>query len=225
MRTRIELATARGRSDTLLVLLPPALASIDDFYTQGFVEAVRQRQLSMDLLLADISGQQVLDRTVVVDLHEHVVKPAWSNGYRTIWLTGISLGAFSALHYAARHADLLAGLYLLSPYPGTGDVLNEICAAGGVARWNVQRTTHVDDPTNERAWWHWLAEQADLGAWTTKVHFGSGSDDRFLRGQTLISDLLPQDCIHRIPGAHQWTTWKHLWEDWLDHGPMQSPPR
>jgi pimeloyl-ACP methyl ester carboxylesterase len=221
VRLHTELHAAPARSDTLLVLLPPALANIDDFYTQGFVDAVRQRQLPVDLLLADTSGQQVLDKTVVADLHTLVVQPARERGYRAIWLVGISLGAFSALHYAAHHANLLSGLYLLSPYPGTGDVLDEIRAAGGAGPWSQQQHTCVD----ERAWWHWLAQQSTHGAWPTAVYFGTGSNDRFQRGQVLMSDLLPPDRVFTLPGAHQWVTWKALWEHWLDHGPIQSPQR
>lgn len=225
MRLHTELAAGPARSDTLLVLLPPALASIDDFYSQGFVDALRQRKLPVDLLLADTSGQQVLDETVVTDLHGLVVQPAWDSGYRAIWLAGISLGAFSALHYAARHADLLAGLYLLSPYPGTGDVLDEIRAAGGAGPWSQQQPIGIDTRTDERAWWHWLAQQSAHGTWPTAVYFGTGNNDRFQRGQVLISDLLPPKRVCRLPGTHQWATWKTLWEDWLDHGPLQSPPR
>jgi pimeloyl-ACP methyl ester carboxylesterase len=119
MRTRTELHAAPQRSGTLLVLLPPSLSSIDDFYSQGFVDAVRQRHLPVDLLLADVTAQHVIDGTVVAALHTGVLQPARANGYRSVWLAGISMGAFSALYYAAHHADHLAGLYLLAPYPGT----------------------------------------------------------------------------------------------------------
>lgn len=216
MRTRTELHTAAKRSETLLVLLPPSLSSIDDFYDHGFVNAVRQRHLPVDLLLADVTAQHVLDSTVVSALHTEVVQPAQADGYRSIWLAGISMGAFSALHYVAHHADHLAGVYLLAPYPGTGDVLAEIRAAGGAAVWCQHQTSTVD----ERIWWQWLGRKSLKSEWTTQVYFGTGSTDRFMNGQRLLSDLLPDDRIHVIPGSHQWPTWKALWEDWLDHGPL-----
>jgi hypothetical protein len=222
VRLRTELASAPTRSDTLLVLLPPALASIDDFYTQGFVDAVRLRLLPVDLLLADTCGQQVLDKTVVSALHNQVILPAQGHGYCSIWLVGISLGAFSALHYAAKHANhpanSLKGFCLLSPYPGTNDVLAEIRAAGGAVAWSQGQPSRED----ERDWWHWLAQQSTSAKWSTAVYLGTGSHDRFLRGQALISDLLPKDRIYQLPGAHDWTTWKTLWENWLDHGPMRG---
>lgn len=223
MRTRTELHTAAQRSETLLVLLPPSLSSIDDFYEQGFVDAVRQRQLPVDLLLADTTAQHVLDNTVAAMLYTEVLQPARAEGYRAIWLAGISIGGFSALHCAAQHANHLAGLYLMAPYPGTADVLAEIRAAGGAAAWCQQQRSTLD----ERTWWQWLGQQSLKPEWSTPVYFGTGDTDRFLNGQRLLAELLPEGHIHQIPGGHQWPTWKTLWDDWLDHGPLartESPP-
>jgi hypothetical protein len=52
------------------------------------------------------------------------------------------------------------------------------------------------------------------------VYFGTGNSDRFLVGQGLLSDLLPEDRVRALPGRHDWATWKALWDDWLDHGPL-----
>lgn len=222
MRTRTELHSADQRSDTLLVLLPPSLSSIDDFYNQGFVDAVRQRKLPVDLMLADIAAQHVIDNTVASTLYTGVLQPARDEGYSAIWLAGISIGGFSALYCAARHADLLAGLYLIAPYPGTGDVLAEIRAAGGGAAWCQQQTSVLD----ERIWWQWLGHEALKPERTTPVYLGTGLDDRFLSGQRLLADMLPDSHSHLVSGGHQWATWKALWDDWLDHGPLglRMPP-
>lgn len=222
MHCRTDLHRADQPSDTLLVLLPPALSSIDDFDEQGFVAAVRQRQLPVDLLLADATAQQVIDHSVVSALHGEVIQPALAKGYRNIWLAGISMGAFSALYYAAQHADQITGLCLIAPYPGTADVLAEIRAAGGVIPW-CQNPPHTQD---ERAWWQWLGQESLKGEWRTPVYVGTGNADRFLSGQKMLSDVLPEDHVRVLPGQHQWPTWQALWADWLDHGPLagKTPP-
>lgn len=217
MRTWTDLHTPGGRSDTLLVMLPPSLSRIEDFLDHGLVDAVRHRQLPVDLLLADVTAQHVVDRSVVEQLHTQVVLPARAQGYHHLWMAGISMGAFSALQYAAEHAGELAGLYLLAPYPGTGDVLGEIRAAGGAAAWHQRQPGALAD---ERQWWHWLCQASRLGQWPTPVYFGTGSEDRFLSGQTLLADLLPPARIHTRSGRHDWPTWKALWTDWLDQGPL-----
>ena len=218
MRVRTELHTTAQRSTTLLVLLPPAFSSIDDFYQHGFVDAVRLRQLPVDLLLANMTEHHVLNNTAVSTLTTQVLQPARANGYRAIWLVGISMGGFTALHCAALHADHLAGLYLIAPYPGTSDVLAEIRAAGGAASWCLQQTSIQ----NDRAWWQWLGQESLKKESTTPVYFGTGTSDRFLTGQRLLAELLPVNHITMVPGGHEWPTWKALWANWLDHGPLRG---
>ena len=220
MRTRTDFHAPSGRSTTLLVLLPPSLSSIEDLQHHGLVAAVRQRRLPVDVLLADVTAQHVLDGTAVAQLHNRVLLPAQAQGYHQVWLAGISLGAFCALQLAAEHADQLAGLCLLAPYPGTGDVLAEIRKAGGAAAWHQCQPANTAD---ERRWWHWLCQESQQARWSTPVYLGTGHDDRFLRGQRLLADLLPPQRTRTLAGHHHWPTWKALWEDWLDHGPLRDP--
>lgn len=217
MRILTDLFDSAIRAETLLVLLPPAGARIEDFYTHGFIDAVRRRHIPADLMLAETTYQHVMGKTTAAALHEHVVQPARSAGYRQIWLAGISLGAFNALHYASKHAAHLAGIHLIAPYPGTGDILAEIVTAGGPAEWARNPPANQED---ERAWWYWLCREAVAEKWGTPVYLGTGSEDRFLRGQNLLADLLPGGHVSILPGTHAWPTWQTLWCDWLDHGPL-----
>lgn len=217
MQVLVDKFMGAGRCETLLVLLPPAQAQLADFQTHGFVAAVRERALAVDLLLADVNHQHVMSNTTASSLHEQVVRPALADGYRHIWLAGISLGAFNALHYAAVHARHLAGIALIAPYPGTGDVLAEINAAGGPEAWaRMPASAHND----ERAWWRWLGQAALAGQWTTPVYLGTGDTDRFLRGQRMMAQCLPEARVRYLPGGHDWPTWKTLWQAWLNDGPL-----
>ncbi len=206
-------------TDTLLVLLPPAEARVIDFYTHGFVADVRQAGIPVDLVLAEVTTQHVMAKTVVSALREYVVRPAQVSGYREIWFAGISLGAFSALHYAAEHASHLAGIHLMAPYPGTGDILAEITDAGGPAAW---ARTRLSEQGDERVWWRWLCREAMAGQWQTPVFLSTGSEDRFLNGQRMLADLLPSERVRYVSGTHAWPIWKRLWQSWLDTGPLAS---
>ncbi len=217
MQVIVDKFIGTGRGETLLVLLPPAQAQLADFQTHGFVAAVRERALAVDLVLADVNHQHVMSNTTASTLHEQVLRPALAKGYRRIWLAGISLGAFNALHYAAVHARHLAGIALIAPYPGTGDVLAEINAAGGPEAWaRGPAVAHTD----ERAWWRWLGQQAIARQWSTPVYLGTGDVDRFLRGQRMMAQLLPAAQVRYLPGGHDWPTWKALWQAWLNDGPL-----
>ena len=87
-----EPADPARRAETLLVLLPGAYDTPQDFERQGFVSAVRDRQLPVVLLLLDAhtgyyTSQQIVDRL----LHE-VVQPARAPGHTRIWQVGIATG-------------------------------------------------------------------------------------------------------------------------------------
>lgn len=219
MRILNDLFDSRNRQETLLVLLPPAESKIEDFFAQGFVAAVRFRKIQVDIVLAEVTHQHVMSKTTISALHEHVMQPALTSGYQKIWFAGISLGAFNALHYASEYAEHLAGIYLISPYPGTNDVLKEITGAGGASEWTGSWSANRKD---ERAWWHWIAQESAKGEWATQVYFGTGDEDRFLHGQYMLSELLPNKNVRTTPGSHSWPTWIALWVDWLELAPIPS---
>lgn len=199
-------------SRRLLVLLPPAYATPQDYLDQGFAAELRQRGIDADLWLPALDPAHVMAGTVVAALDAHVLAPARAAGYREIWLAGISLGAFNALLYAAERERELAGLCLIAPYPGTGDVLAEIRAAGGVQAWAASPAAALG---HERSFWRWLAHRPGLPLW-----FGCGTEDRFFRNQRLMAESFPADAVHLQTGGHDWPTWLALWRHWLDDGPL-----
>jgi len=216
MRTLLDRAPGAAQPSTLLVLLPPAKAGCDDLVAQGFVADVRARQLPVDVLLAEVSFEQVMAKTVASALHMHALGAV--QGYTQIWLAGISIGAFNALHYAAVHGDRLAGLMLVAPYAGTSDILREIEDAGGPQAWAQLPGRSTAD---ERIWWDWLCREAARPA-GKPVHVGLGSNDRFIAGQRVLAGVVPATHVDEIPGEHAWPVWRQLWQRWLDKGVLQA---
>ncbi|MBS1207760.1 MAG: hypothetical protein H6R19_158 [Proteobacteria bacterium] len=205
-----------SRPDTLLVLLPGAHTELEDFARHGFIEAVRSRDIEADILVADLNYTHVMARTVASTLHERVILPARQAGYRDIWLAGISLGGLNALLYAAEHAAGLAGIHLLAPYPGTADIVAEIRTAGGPHAWAQTPAAELGD---ERVIWRWLVAQQAADS-PLPVSFGCGSEDRFIRNQRLLADLLPAERVTYQPGGHDWPVWRTLWSAWLEEAPL-----
>jgi len=204
------------RPDTLLVLLPGAHTELEDFGRHGFIDAVRARGMQTDILMADLNYTHVMAQTVAATLHDQVIEPAQQAGYHHIWLAGISLGGLNALLYAAEHAASLAGIHLLAPYPGTADIVAEIRAAGGPQAWAQTPTADLGD---ERVVWRWLLAQQTADS-PLPVSFGCGAEDRFIRNQRLLAELLPAERVSYLPGGHDWPAWQALWADWLARGPF-----
>lgn len=215
-----------GIAPVLLVMLPGAYSRPREFVDEGFVGAVRQRGQAVDIVIADAHLGYFKERSVLQRLQADVVRPARAQGYRQIWLVGISLGGFAALGFGARHGDEIDGIVTIAPYLGRSMLLQEIEQAGGPSAWrraprapidNVQ----ADDDDLERDVWRWLAESHEAPdsqdtAARLPVFLGYGHDDRFAPAHRLLATVLPADRSDEVQGDHDWPAWRTVWSDWLD---------
>jgi hypothetical protein len=55
-----------------------------------------------------------------------------------------------------------------------------------------------------------------------ELYLGYGSDDRLARTGTLLADALPKERVFIRPGGHDWRTWRRLFSEFLDHGPLRE---
>lgn len=218
MRALYNFADPHRHADTLVVMLPGALQQPEYFIEGGFVDAVRAHGLRADLALVDLGLQYIGDAMndlVVQRLEFEMVAPARRDGYRAIWLAGISIGAFIAMACAERYAARLDGLCLLSPYPGTRPLTNEIKRAGGIEHW---RNDIMVPPDIERRVWQWLKAYRSTRRADTEplpIYMGYGNADRFANGQQMLAQSLPAQSVACIDGGHDLHTWQRLWSDFL----------
>jgi hypothetical protein len=203
------------RAPTLLVFLPGAYMTPDELVREGFASAVRERQLPVDLWFVQTELAQLVDRTAMQRLHVEIVGAAREQGYRHLWLAGISLGAFLAMGYAARWPGRIDGIVGLGAYPGRRPLLQEIEQAGGLDAWRRSGAKPREDDDLDHDIWAWLtrAERA-----TPALYLGHGAQDRFADGQALMGSTLPPGHLDVVPGGHDWPPWKSLWARWLDKG-------
>lgn len=195
---------------TLIVLLPGANHQPEGFVEQGFVAAVRERHLPIDLCMAELPFSHIADTTAIDALHTHIIQPAQAQGYRHIWLAGISIGGYLAMAYADRYPGQLAGIDLLAPYPGNRMTTGEIAAAGGIQCWSP--AVIADDDT-ERRNWLWLKHHSSAAP---KLYLGYGAADRFADGHAMMASLLPAQQVDVVDGDHVWPVWLSLWHRFLD---------
>ncbi|HZF80153.1 MAG TPA: alpha/beta hydrolase-fold protein [Rubrivivax sp.] len=204
----------RTQAPALLVLLPGVHMTPDELQREGFVSAVRQRRLAVDMIIAGTLLDHTRDGSVIRRLRNEVIAPARAQGYRRIWLAGISLGGYLALHYERSHPGEVQGLLLMAPYLGRRTLMQEIEAAGGPLSWRRQVTGPVAGDIDQTLW-TWLSA---LPAETPPIWLASGREDRFAEEHKLLAALLPPDRVHMVPGGHDWLPWRGLWSHWLDRG-------
>lgn len=204
--------TGIGTAAARIVLLPGAFTTAGDFVTERFAEAVSERGLGIDLIVTDLELTSVTDRSILERLRSGPLRAARAAGCESVWLAGVSLGAFVALVLAERFPGEVDGLCLIAPYLGTRIVMGEIARAGGLARWQP-----ADADDEERRVWNFLRTPS---ARRPLIHLGFGRDDRFADSQHLLATALPADSVDVIDGAHDWPTWRTLWQRFLDRWPV-----
>lgn len=206
----------RGAAD-LLVLLPGAHMRPEDFVEAGFFAEVEQRALALDLCAVAIDMATVSDGRAVGALRREVLQPARRTHGR-VWLGGISLGGLLALETTASHPELVDGLCLIAPYPGSRLVINAIARAGGIDAW--QPTAEALRDPDARVW-HWLKAPP----LHRPVFVGHGLQDRFADGMAQLAARFPEASRHTVAGDHDWPAWRALWLRFLaaGHFPCTTP--
>lgn len=207
-----------GRADTLVVMLPGAYSRPHEFVEAGFPQALREHAVNADTLIVDSHLGYYSDHSVLRRLRDEVVQPARAEGYRRIWLVGISLGGMGTLGYAMRHGTEIDGVLALAPYLGPRRVTQQVDNAGGPRAWRAAGLD-ADDPEDSdelgrELWRSFAAPESVL----PPVHLGYGLGDRFASAHRRFAELLPPHCVSTAPGGHDWPAWRALWQTWLGLG-------
>lgn len=199
------------RPKTLLVLLPGAYDTPQDYIDQNFVKEVRSRNIHADIQIVDAHLGYYTNEQIVKRLEEEVIAPAKSKGYEKIWLVGISLGGYGSLLYSMKHPTELEGMFLMAPYMGVKEVHMDVQSQGGLKTW-----VNNNEVTADVNLWHWLKGYAMPSTEMPQLLIGFGDSDRFAQPNGLLAAVLPKAHGMIIPGGHDWKTWHQLWTQFLD---------
>jgi pimeloyl-ACP methyl ester carboxylesterase len=209
--------TSASVTATRLVLLPGAYNRAVDFAAAGFAEAVRARELPVELVFAELEFSHMGDRSILDRLRSGPLHDARAAGCQSVWFGGVSLGGFIALAFAERFPGELDGLCLIGPYLGTRIVTREIALAGGLGSWDPGTVTEDDE---ERRVWRFIQSNREQ---RPAMYLGHGRDDRFADSQQLLADTLPPALKDVVDGGHDWPTWRRVWDNFLDKWPSLAP--
>ena len=200
----------------LLVFLPGAHMTPEEFVREGFLAAVRSRNLAVDMRIADAHLGYAYDGSMGRRLHEDVLAPARAQGYRRIWMIGISLGGYVALNYLRDHPSEIEGVVVLAPYLGPRGwiaALEQSTESAQRKAMFVTRPGAGGATEQDLKLWGWLSEERSAGL---PIHLGYGATDRFAPGHRILATTLSIDRVRVVPGGHDWGPWSTLWTDWLD---------
>jgi pimeloyl-ACP methyl ester carboxylesterase len=185
------------------------------FATEGFVEAVRSRGLPYDMAAPGTHFGYYKDRTLEERLRADVIQPARARGYERIWLVGVSMGGLGSLIYTQHHPHDVDGVLTLGPFLGYDKIIDEITDAGGVDRWQPGSFDGREDW--QRMLWQWLKERSRQPD-ATPIFLGYGNNDPYLKAHRLLAATLPPQQVLAIDGGHSFSTFRTIWEEFLDRG-------
>jgi pimeloyl-ACP methyl ester carboxylesterase len=206
-----------SRARCLVVFLPGLGDDADDFERNGLVAAVQRRRLSVDLIAASATIGYYARGTFVARLAADVVGPARARGYPEVWLVGNSLGGLGTVYYARAHTAEITGVLALAPYLGDRDVIREIEDQGGLAGWQAPpRVAELTEDSYQRELWRWLQAVTRGQEPGPDLYLGFGLSDKLAFQDRLLAEALPDDHTFLIAGAHDWKTWRRLFEQFLD---------
>jgi pimeloyl-ACP methyl ester carboxylesterase len=207
------------RPDCLIVFLPGRWNRALQYATEQFVQAVYDAGIQADMVAVEAHYGYYARRTVVTRLREDVIAPAQAQGYRQIWLVGVSMGGLGALLYVRDYPDDITGVVALAPFLGDTDVITEIRAAGGVQQWQPAALAPGD---YQRQLWQWLKTHLARPEAGARLYLGYGQQDRFAAAHHLLATSLPATQVFTNPGGHDWHTWRPLWQAFLKQAALPS---
>jgi pimeloyl-ACP methyl ester carboxylesterase len=206
----------------LLVLLPGAADDDTAFFRQGFVDDVKARHLSVDVVSANATLGYYAKGIVWDRLAEDVVEPARARGYEHTWLAGISMGGLGALVYPRLHPGTVDGVMAMAPFLGDV-VIDEIGAAGGVDKWQAPAPVEKVNAGNyQRELWRWLKEVTGGAEKGPEIYLGFGTSDRLAPANRLLAGRLPPDHVYMTEGDHDWPPWRQQWGTFLDKSDLSA---
>lgn len=212
---------APGATDgrILLLMLPGAKNTPQQLEDNGFIRALRERELAVDVLALDTHVDLYLDRAQVERVLHDTLDEVRARGYRRIWLLGISLGGTGAMLCATQRPAEIEGMFLLAPFLGTRGIIAEVEAAGGFRHWHAGE---IGDRDLERALLEQIQRRRLEADDFPPIYLGYGSEDRYRGASILLSEHIPQHRLSVMAGGHDWETWIVLWRDLLDKQPFAA---
>lgn len=208
----------KGRAKCLVVFLPGVGDVATDFEDKGFVESLRARGLSVDVVSAQATLAYYTKGTVVQRLGEDVFAPARKKHYRQTWLIGLSMGGLGTLLYSHDHPTEITGVLALAPFLGMHPVAAKIRAEGGLAKWKAPEKVEVtDEDTTILELWRWLQALTAGKEPGPKLYLGWGTQDELLgESNEILALALPMHRKFPVSGRHEWVAWKQALDHFLE---------
>lgn len=205
-----------SESGPLVVLLPGFFDRPEAFEREGLVEVIRDARPDAEIVAADAYIGYYRRGAIRQRIEEDILAPARKRGRDEIWFVGTSLGGAGTLLLGEQQRSAIAGIVLLAPYVGPGDLLDHVDAAGSIEGY---------EPGGERERvfrdaWGWLMDRNGEAS-PTKVFLGYGRDDRGADDHARFAEHVKPDAVAVLDGGHDWPVWRDALAALVERGALR----
>jgi hypothetical protein len=192
----------------LVVVLPGRGDDIAGLRQAGIAAAIQSQWSDADVVLSGLALDYYMKGGAMRRLHDEIIAPARSRGYREVWLLGASLGGLGALMYDNQWPGTIDGMVLMAPYLGEKPLLQQIAREGGIARWDPgPMPERVDGHNFQHELWRGLKTWSGDPSRSRNVWLAYGDKDYLRDTMPALTPLLPTSQVLVRPGSHSWTVW------------------
>ena len=199
-----------GKStDNLIIFIPGLYDSHYKFKKEMFFKTARDEGVDADLVAVNINVVHLADEMVGERIKKDVLNYVKNDGYKNIWVVGVSIGGLSSLVYLKNHEENICGVVVLAPYLGDDVLSEEMKQVGGLKNWVPDMGKLKDSIDVEvDTLWLWLAKRNNF----SNIYLGYGKQDDITIGSLTLETLLDKKNVVAIDGEHDWETGRNIWE-------------
>ena len=203
---------AEKKSDKLIIFIPGIYDAVDKFEKEHFFSDAREAGIKADLVSINLNAGHLAERVMIPRIQEDVFRLIQNDGYKNIWMVGVSIGGLSSLVYLQHQEKDLCGVVVLAPFLADDRLIEEVKKYGGIEKWapEVEEIKNsIDDQINSL--WVWLTSKNDF----SNIYLGYGKQDRLIAGSHLLETFLEPSHVIRVNGKHDWVTGRKIWQEQL----------
>jgi pimeloyl-ACP methyl ester carboxylesterase len=221
MASRFDPLPGPAKAKCLVVLLPGIADNAQTFREKGFVAAIQHSGASADVVSANATVGYYLDGTASLRLEADVIAPLRSRPYEQIWLVGVSIGGLGTLQYTRLFPEHVDGIFAMAPFLKNALMNHEINKAGGLEKWTPDPPAPVTQRNADRQLWSWLHEVVTGKEKRPVIYVGYADHDGLIGQSSVLAAALPPDRVLRVPGVHDWPSWRAMLDQFLQSSDFQ----
>lgn len=201
-----------NKTENLIIFIPGLYDSQNKFKNELFFKTARDEAVDADLVAVNINVVHLADKMVGERIKKDVLNYVKNDGYKNIWVVGVSIGGLSSLVYLKNHGENICGVVVLAPYLGDDVLAEEMKQVGGLKNWVPDMGKLKDSIDVEvDTLWLWLAKKNNF----SNIYLGYGKQDDITIGSLTLESLLDKKNVVAIDGEHDWETGRKIWETQL----------